>query len=164
MSPRSVTLGGRTILLNHVTAGPIIDLRHRLLRAGLPRESAHFDGDDLPTTLHYAALCDERVVCCLTLLASTWEQEPAFQLRGMATEGPLQGSGIGRALVRYAMEDAATRRPEMRFAWCNARVSAAGFYQKLGWRIVSEPFVIPTAGPHVRMVIELAATGLRSHL
>lgn len=38
--------------------------------------------------------------------------------------------------------------------WCNARTSAIGFYEKLGWQVVSEPFDVLTAGPHVKMVLE----------
>ena len=39
-----------------------------------------------------------------------------------------------------------------RLLWCNARVPAMGFYQKLAWQVVSDEFHIPTAGPHVKMV------------
>jgi hypothetical protein len=39
--------------------------------------------------------------------------------------------------------------------WCNARVPAVPFYREMGWAVVSEPFEIPTAGPHVRMVKRL---------
>jgi len=42
-----------------------------------------------------------------------------------------------------------------RLLWCNARVPAVGFYESLGWRVVSERFEIPTAGPHVKMVRRL---------
>ena len=37
--------------------------------------------------------------------------------------------------------------------WCNARTSAIGFYEKLGWRVTSGPFDVPGVGPHVTMVL-----------
>ena len=35
--------------------------------------------------------------------------------------------------------------------WCNARISAAPFYRKHGWRPVGDTFDIPPFGPHVVM-------------
>jgi predicted GNAT family N-acyltransferase len=128
----------------------ILDLRHRVLRQGLPASSARFDGDLDEGTRHYAAFDDERVVCCLTLLPSTWGDAPAWQLRGMATEPEFQGTGIGSALVRYATADALALHPDWVF-WCNARRVAVGFYARHGWVSASEEFDIPTAGPHRRM-------------
>ena len=40
--------------------------------------------------------------------------------------------------------------------WCNARTPAVGFYQRMGWAVVSDVFEIPTAGPHVRMTKRLS--------
>ncbi len=36
--------------------------------------------------------------------------------------------------------------------WCNARSTAIRFYEKNGWRIVSDEFIIEKYGPHRRMV------------
>ena len=59
------------------------------------------------------------------------------------------GQGAGRALLAALEERARASGP--RLMWCNARVPAAPFYERLGWSIVSERFEIPTAGPHVKM-------------
>ena len=139
--------------LASATLDQIVDLRHRLLRLGRPRESAIFAGDELPTTLHFAAFSPTgQALCCLTLMLSTWEGRPAWQLRGMATDTSLQRTGIGRRLVHFALNAAQAANPDIRLFWCNARVPASGFYQKLSWQVVSEPFDIPSAGPHVRMI------------
>jgi GNAT superfamily N-acetyltransferase len=149
---KPVTINGASIRLAPANLERIVDLRHRLLREGLPRETAIFPGDELPTTLHFAATNEEgKALCCLTLLLSEWEGKPAWQLRGMATEPAYQRTGIGRELVHYATRHAALSQRDIGIFWCNARVTAAGFYEKLGWRRVSEEFVIPTAGPHVKM-------------
>jgi GNAT superfamily N-acetyltransferase len=145
------------IEIRRVGVETILDLRHRILRAGLPPESARFDGDEAATTLHWAAFAldfsgraEEKAVGCLSLMLNSLDGEPAWQLRGMAVEAARQGLGLGRALMVRA-EEAAAREGAAGWLWCNARVPAIGFYQKHGWTTISEVFAIPTAGPHVRM-------------
>ena len=137
------------LLIRPARAGELIDLRHRILRAGLARESAIFPGDDQRTAIHLVATLDDRIVGCVTLHLNEWNGAPAWQLRGMAIDTPLQRSGLGAALLQAV--ETAVRPSHVRQLWCNARTPAAGFYEKHGWRIISEPFDIPTAGPHVKM-------------
>jgi predicted GNAT family N-acyltransferase len=134
----------------------IIDLRHRVLRQGLPRESAHFEGDDEPTTRHFAALSSrEDVIGCATVVFNSWEGQPAWQLRGMAVDANFRGAGVGRRLLDAV--EAHVSRSSAPLLWCNARIGATEFYQRLNWVVVSEQFEIPTAGPHVRMMKRLWA-------
>ncbi len=141
-----------SIQIQRVPVERIIDLRHVILRQGLPRESAIFTGDDLPSSRHYAAIDNGRVVCCLTLHQSQWESQPAWQLRGMAADKEHQGHGIGSAMMDWMEAELLSDADASRQLWCNARVPARNFYLKLGWQIVSDIFDIPTAGPHVRMI------------
>jgi GNAT superfamily N-acetyltransferase len=140
--------GGITIRRANIEE--ILDLRHRMLRAGLARETAHFAGDADPDTRHFAALVDNRVVGCVSLMRSTWQDAPAWQLRGMAVEGDLQGQGIGTSLLRAAEASATSTGPSI--LWCNARVPAVPFYHRHAWQPSGQPFDIPTAGPHQKMV------------
>ena len=133
----------------------LIDLRHVVLREGLPREAAIFDGDHLPDSRHYGAFEAGRAVGCATLLLNQWEGEPAWQLRGMAVAPHLCGRGVGRAVLQFLEADVRETSP-VRLLWCNARVPASGFYRKQGWSIRSEQFEIPTAGPHYKMTKRLA--------
>ena len=153
--------------LNHVTKAKvhicqvpveqIRPLRHRILRAGMPPESAHFDGDHAATSLHLAAFepdglgpSETKVVACLSLMLNSFNNEPAWQLRGMAVDQTHQRSGFGKELLASA-EQFVADEGKADWLWCNARVPAAGFYQKQGWTIVSDIFEIPTAGPHLKM-------------
>lgn len=138
------------MVVRRATPGEVIDLRHRVLRAGLPRASAVFDGDERPDAHHVVAELEGRAVGCATVHASTWDGAPAWQLRGMATDPGLRGTGVGRAMLGF-LEQLLRQETAVRQLWCNARLPAAGFYERLGWRIVSDVFEIPTAGPHVRM-------------
>jgi GNAT superfamily N-acetyltransferase len=153
---RTLHVDATELVLRRCRVEELIDLRHAVLRHGLPRAAAMFDGDDAPASRHYAALAGGVAVCCATLHAVPWEGEPAWQLRGMATARPFRGKGVGRELMALIESDlAADGRDVPRLLWCNARVPAVGFYQGLGWRVVSEQFEIPTAGPHVRMLKRL---------
>jgi GNAT superfamily N-acetyltransferase len=145
------------IKIRRVAVEKILALRHRILRAGLPPESARFDGDEVATTLHLAAFTSaaagrakEEVVGCLSMMLNSFNAAPAWQLRGMAVDEPQQRRGLGRELMTRA-EEAVAAEGKAGWLWCNARLAAAAFYQKQGWSIVSEVFEIPTAGPHVKM-------------
>jgi GNAT superfamily N-acetyltransferase len=142
------------ITIRPAATAELIDLRHTILRATLPRDSAIFPGDEAPTTHHLAAFSNDRIIGCLTLHLSTWDDLPAYQLRGMATAADMQRRGIGRQLLHAA--DAFALTTPLRTIWCNARRIAIPFYQAHHWQIVSEEFDIPTAGPHVRMLRSLS--------
>jgi GNAT superfamily N-acetyltransferase len=138
------------ITVREAELGEILDLRHRVLRAGLPREAASFEGDESDTTKHVAARVDGRVVGCATILLNEWNGEPAWQLRGMAVDEEYRGAGVGRSLLE-AIEKL-VEGSLIQLIWCNARVPAHGFYRRMGWEVVSGVFDVPTAGPHVKMV------------
>jgi GNAT superfamily N-acetyltransferase len=139
--------------IRRVSAQDVIDLRHAILRAGLPRETAVFPGDDDPAARHYGAFEGDRLIGCVTLHPNQWRDAPAWQLRGMAVDSTLQTRGVGKALIDFLESD--IRDSAVLQLWCNARVPASKFYEKMGWRIVSEVFEIPTAGPHVKMTKRL---------
>lgn len=145
-----------TVKIHRVAVEKILPLRHRILRAGLPPETARFDGDQADTTIHLAAITvaatgrAEEVVGCLSLMLNSYNSEPAWQLRGMAVDEPHQRSGLGRRLMTGA-EEAVSAGDKAGWLWCNARTPAAIFYQKQGWTVVSDVFDIPAAGPHVKM-------------
>jgi GNAT superfamily N-acetyltransferase len=137
------------------TLQEIVDLRHGILRAGLPRDTAIFPGDALSTTRHFGAFILRdgiaRAVGCATFHLSWWEDAPAWQLRGMATAADVRGKGVGRALLQLAERELLFNESGLNVFWCNARVPATGFYELMGWSVVSDVFDIATAGPHVRM-------------
>ena len=94
----------------------------------------------------------------LTLLHfAPHQNEPAWRLRGMATDEGYQSLGLGTAVLAYLTDLVLSDRGTpggrvVRLFWCNARTPAANFYLRQGWQIVSDEFDIPTAGPHYVMV------------
>lgn len=140
-----------TIQFTRVPLTAILGLRHRILRPGQPPQTAEFFGDHDLTTLHFAATVKGNAVSCLSLYAAAWRGSDAWQLRGMATDTACQRQGIGRRLLAHAVTEAATIEPRWPL-WCQARVSAVGFYRTSGWTVESEVFEIEGIGPHVRML------------
>lgn len=73
----------------------------------------------------------------------------AWRVRGMATAPHARSAGAGTqvldALVGHAIEHGASR------VWCNARTPARSFYERAGFRVISEEFELPRIGPHVVM-------------
>lgn len=143
------------IEIRQVPVSDVLDLRWRILRAGLPKSAAHFEGDDEPTARHFAAIRNGRVVGCLTMLQRSWKAAPAWQLRGMAVDPICQKAGVGRRLLD-AIEQVVRTEPFSLQIWCNARAPARRFYEKAGWIVESDEFDIPTAGPHFKMAKKLA--------
>jgi GNAT superfamily N-acetyltransferase len=136
------------------TLDEIISLRHAVLRDGLPIEAAYFAEDRDPTTRHIGAFSNDRNIGCATFLISTYESQPAWRLRGMATAPDFRRAGLGRAMLALA-EQTLRAESDIPLLWCDARTPAVPFYQKQGWTIVSEEYVVPTAGPHYRMTRRL---------
>jgi predicted GNAT family N-acyltransferase len=140
-----------SVQFSQTSLAAIQGLRQRILRPRLPLAAAEFDGDRDPATRHFAATVGNEVISCLSLSSSRWNESSAWQLRGMATDAAFQGQGIGRQLLDHAVEAAVAIQPSWPI-WCNARVSAMGFYRKAGWIVESEEFEIEGVGPHVRML------------
>ncbi len=147
-------------MIHPISDAETIAVRWPVLRPEFARETAVFDGDDAPDTLHFGAFDRGALVGVASIYRATFPAQPdvphAMQLRGMATLPEVRGRGFGDALlatcVAAAREKGATR------IWCNARTSAADFYVRRGWRIIGGEFDIPTVGPHFRMWRELSPT------
>jgi predicted GNAT family N-acyltransferase len=122
-------------------------------------------GDEDPATFHLAArTSDGRVVGVVRFSPAPcpWRADAAapWQLRGMATDPAVRGAGAGRALLVDGLTRVAARGGDL--VWCNARVTAAGFYERRGFAVVTEPFDKPGIGPHVGMVIAVPPDAPRS--
>ncbi len=128
----------------------ILPLRQAVIIAGTDRDSPYFPGDDAPETRHVGVFATTTCVGCATLLRSTWEEAPAWQLRGMAVATDLQRQGIGRLLLAF-LEDELPRIAPGIGIWCNAREKAVSFYSNAGFQLVSERFHIEHVGPHYRL-------------
>lgn len=147
-------LDGASVVFRAAASEEIIGLRHTVLRAGRPRETAVFPEDADPQTRHFGAFVDGGAICCVTYLSSSRDGAPAWQMRGMATDPAFARRGVGSRLLVCAEELLRRERPATVALWANAREGAMPFYAKQGWRTVGDIFEMPNVGPHY--VIEKA--------
>jgi predicted GNAT family N-acyltransferase len=148
-----VSDAARTVTVEEVPAEVTYPLRCAVLRPD--GNDLAWVGDEDATTVHLAARTDAGDVVGVLRLSPApcpWRPDARapWQLRGMATDPSLRGSGVGRVLLVHGLAHVADRGGEL--VWCDARVSAAGFYERMGFAVVTEPFDKPGIGPHVGMV------------
>jgi predicted GNAT family N-acyltransferase len=142
------------LTVEEVPLDVVLPLRSAVLRGGGP---AGLPGDDDPATVHLAARTADGGVAGVVRLSPApcpWrEVRVPWQLRGMATDPAARGTGVGRLLLDASLELVAARGGDL--VWCDARTTAAGFYERAGFTVVAGPYDKPGIGPHVGMLVEL---------
>lgn len=128
-------------------------LRQDILRAGMAAEDASFAGDREASSGHFAAYGNGPIDRIVGVASVIEEPEPdgpgVWRLRGMAVDPAYRGMGVGVALLARVRDFVARSGGEL--IWCNARVSAEGFYRLAGFVTSGGPWNEPGIGPHVRM-------------
>jgi GNAT superfamily N-acetyltransferase len=123
----------------------MVDLRYDILRKPLglsftPEELEREKGDIL-----IGAFDDERILACCLL---TKMDDAICKLRQMAVQNSQQGKGIGATMMNFAENVARDRG--YRILAMHARKTAAGFYEKLGYKVSGDEFEEVTI-PHYMM-------------
>ena len=124
-------------LIDHGTKdyAQMIALRYSLLRKPLGlsfnEEELQAEKDDILI----GCFDEERLEGCCLL---TKKDTATLRLRQMAVISGLQGKGVGRAILQFA-ENIARDRGFKKIVM-HARKTAAGFYEKLGYKVTSAEF------------------------
>lgn len=135
--------------IRRITTQETYPLRLKILRPGRPLSTAQFAQDERAT--HFGCFANDVLVGIATIFpqALAGENKTAWQLRGMAVDESCRGQGFGEKLVQACCDFAASQNAEI--IWCNARAEAVAFYQRQGFAIRGEEFLIPDVGPHYVM-------------
>ena len=123
----------------------MIDLRMDILRRPLGLTFTDEDLDKEKDDILIGAFEEEDLMACCIL---TKIADDTCKLRQMAVHPKIQGTGLGAAMMNYAEQlakDAGFKKMVM-----NARKTAKGFYEKLGYEIKGDEFVEVTL-PHFYM-------------
>jgi ribosomal protein S18 acetylase RimI-like enzyme len=132
-----------------ITAKETYSVRHKVLRKGRPIESCAFDGDDKITTFHLGAYLGDTLVAVASFYEASPEKHKVHnpvQLRGMAVLDEYHKKGYGQQLLEHG--ENLLKEKKYTTIWMNARVSALGFYTKLGYYKIGAIFEIPLVGEH----------------
>ena len=119
------------------------ELRTRILRTplGLALTEADLRGED--QQVHIVALDEDEQVKGCVLVAFSGDRA---RIRQIAVDGDCQGKGVGRELMLRAEQAIRVRGKQT--VMLHARITARGFFEKLGYRAVSGVFTEVTV-PHI---------------
>ena len=137
------------IEIKKISAFESIIVRHPVLRAGKPIETCHFEGDDLPSTVHFGLYFEKQLIAVISAFEvknKLFTEENQYQIRGMAVVLEFQKKGFGEQLLNYCENEIRIKKGEL--IWFNARETAVDFYKKSGYEIIGGQFEIPDVGPH----------------
>jgi predicted GNAT family N-acyltransferase len=116
-----------------IQASETWDLRHRVMA---PNRS--FDSIKLPKDeqgLHFGLFYEEKLISVISLFI----ENDVAQFRKFATEISEQNKGYGSILLNHIIEESV--KNNVKNLWCNARMTALGFYEKFGFEAVSETWM-----------------------
>jgi GNAT superfamily N-acetyltransferase len=140
-----------TTAIREIEAAETLSLRYRVLRPQQSLEDCAYPLDGAPESYHLGCIMAGDLVGVASVYheAPVGEHDPhAWRLRGMAVQEGARGYGIGRMLLEGIVEHVAGQDGAA-LLWCNARVSATGFYEAAGFAVRGEVFDLPPLGPHV---------------
>ncbi len=111
-----------------------------------------FDDDD-DISFHLGAFEDSKLVSVASFFYernTLFKDQHQYQLRGMATLPEYQGRGLSSELLNMAFP--IIKQNFCTLLWCNARTTAVGYYEKVGFKKFDENvFEIEGIGPHILM-------------
>lgn len=129
-----------------ITPSQTWQLRHEVLWPDKPFDYVKLEEDH--DGLHFGFVLEEQLISVISLFIT----DQTAQFRKFATESSQQGKGYGTTLLKHVIAESTKRNVQT--LWCNARQSASGFYERLGFNIVSEVWM-KEGIPYVTMAKEL---------
>lgn len=128
----------------------VLPLRQKVLRPNMQPHECVFPGDNDSSTVHFGLFHNNKIICVATFILSPHHDIASgnpYQLRGMATDPSYQSQGFGESILQFAMAELKLKKGAD-LLWCNARLRALHFYEKLGFRALGELFEVIGTGPH----------------
>ncbi|KIO22272.1 hypothetical protein M407DRAFT_245229 [Tulasnella calospora MUT 4182] len=134
-----IEVSGRKVILRQIAAADTVPLRHSILWPDKPESFVLIPEDD--SGLHFGAFLGDDGNGPISVISffqeslpgaqDTHSPQPAARFRKFATESEYQGQGIGSELLSFATNQVKAMWG-VNLGWCDARVSAMGWYVKRG--------------------------------
>lgn len=138
--------------IERITVEEAFPLRLLVLRPGGPLKAVQWPHDRDEGAFHLGARNGAGIIGIGTFYPEKHKglKGPRpFRIRGMATHPDHRGKGIGAMVLAKALEE--MRRRGSTLAWCNARLGAAPFYERMGFEKHGEAFELAGIGMHYVM-------------
>jgi predicted GNAT family N-acyltransferase len=137
-----------------ISASDTYKIRQQVLVPDHDLKKAKFEfDDDEDISFHLGAFKDSKLVSVASFFYdrnTLFSDQHQYQLRGMATMPEFQGQGLSSELLTMAFP--IIKQNFCTLLWCNARTSAVGFYEKVGFKqFDGSVFEIEGIGPHLLM-------------
>lgn len=138
--------------IREITAAETRQLRQAILRPHQTVEECAYPGDERETTFHLGGFAGDELVTIASVYVESEQRFSQFgaaiqfRLRGMATSERSRGRGFGEAVLKECL--VRSRSVGCELFWCNARTSASGYYDKMGFQAIPDEFELPGIGPH----------------
>jgi predicted GNAT family N-acyltransferase len=120
-------------------------------------EWCSMEGDDAPEAFHLGVFTeDNKLISVGSFLQDVHPEfsgDNQFRLRAMATDPDYSGKGSGSLLLNEAF--VILNQKHVQMLWCDARLKAVPFYEKLGFIRIGETYEKPNIGPHYLMYREI---------
>lgn len=136
------------IELKQIKAEDTRELRHKVMWPHKHPEFVVLPND--AQGIHYGLFEDEIMVSVISLFIDGDQ----VQFRKFATDRAMQGRGYGTQLLQLMVEQ--VRGMGKKVLWCDARVTAIGFYERFGMQIDSAIFQ-KNDKDYVHMRLDLSA-------
>ncbi|MGY6562181.1 MAG: GNAT family N-acetyltransferase [Luteibaculaceae bacterium] len=133
-------------------------LRHKVLWPHLETvEECTMEGDTAEGNFHLGVLDMNDMVVAIGSFVQDIHPEfgdqNQYRLRAMASDPDKKGSGLGTLLLNEAFT--ILQDKGINILWCDARLAAVPFYEKLGFIKIGDIYQKPNVGPHYLMYREL---------
>ena len=121
------------LTIKNIQASETWDLRHRVMAPNRPFDSIKLPKDE--EGLHFGLFEEEKLISVISLFI----ENDTAQFRKFATEISEQNKGYGSILLAHIIEE--SNKNNIKNLWCNARITALGFYEKFGFKAISETWM-----------------------
>lgn len=141
--------------ISEITPEETRPLRLQVLRPGFTLEAVCFEEDIAPDSFHLGLFIKGELVCTASFFATRnllFEASIQYQLRGMATHPDHRNKNAGKFLLEEGIRMLKKKNAEL--LWCNGRLVATSFYERLGFRLIGEEF-LSVEIPHKIMYLEM---------
>ncbi|QUW22802.1 GNAT family N-acetyltransferase [Sporosarcina sp. Marseille-Q4063] len=145
------------LVVKQINPEDTYQIRHTVLRPNQTINDCKYDDDFNENAFHLGAFLNGKLIS----IASYYEEQNKsfdgkiqYRLRGMATLNEFRNLRAGSALIEFAETILNDRLADL--WWCNARISASSYYEKLGLSVFGDVFIIDPIGPHKLMWKKIA--------
>ena len=132
------------------------DIRKRVLWPHIKNDNYAISVDKDPATFHLGTFVEKKVISVGTFIKETnpkFHTNSQYRLRAMATDLNYQIKGAGKILFLKGLEILKEKKIEL--LWCDARINAIPFYEKLKMKSLQNLYNIKDIGLHKTMYINL---------